>query len=89
MSDYELNRYNALGNNKDTRVKKFLDSDSEIKQNFGFATKHNSKSVDIFRFLDTLDFVLGDYFCFKSGGDGDNGEMLMSELDAYFEAVNK
>jgi hypothetical protein len=27
----------------------------------------------------------GDYFCFKSGGDGDNGEHLMYLLDIYFD----
>ncbi len=26
-----------------------------------------------------------DHFCWKTGGDGDNGEILMYQLDAYFE----
>ena len=32
-----------------------------------------------------LDFKNGDFFIFKSGGDGDNGEFLMDLLDWYFE----
>jgi len=30
-----------------------------------------------------------DYFCWKIGGDGDNGEELMYELDEYFAAKDK
>ncbi len=89
MTNCEQERYNALGVKKDERVRKFLDSNSESKRNFGFATTHNPKSVDIFKFIETLDFVLGDKFWFRSGGDGDNGEILMSELDAYFEVNNE
>ncbi len=37
-------------------------------------------------FLADIDFkVYGDYFCWKTGGDGDNGEALMYQMDAYFE----
>jgi hypothetical protein len=28
---------------------------------------------------------LYDYFCWKTGGDGDNGETLMYQMDAFFE----
>ena len=28
-------------------------------------------------------------FCFKSGGDGDNGEHLMYLLDIHFEQIDK
>jgi hypothetical protein len=36
-----------------------------------------------------LDFIfLDDYFCFKSGGDGDNGEQLMYLLDIYFDELD-
>ena len=30
-----------------------------------------------------------DFFCWKIGGDGDNGELLMYELDIYFEELNE
>lgn len=54
-------------------------------ENYGFGKKHNVKSVEIYNFISKLDFANGDAFCFKSGGDGDNGEMLMDLLDKYFE----
>lgn len=59
----------------------------EIK-NYGFAKKHNPKSVELYKFISVLDFENGDYFCFKSGGDADNGEFLMDLLDCYFGSRN-
>lgn len=54
-------------------------------ENYGIAGKrHNPKSVEIYDFISKLDFENGDYFCFKDGGDGDNGEFLMDLLDCYF-----
>ncbi len=48
---------------------------------------HHRKSVDLFKKLAVIDFNHGgDYFRWKSGGDGDNGEHLMYELDIIFEA---
>lgn len=50
-------------------------------------TEHHPKSEELFLFLSELDFnVYGDYFRWKAGGDGDNGETLMYQLDAFFEA---
>lgn len=47
---------------------------------------HLPESERIFYFLAKLDFEeAGDYFCWKYGGDGDNGEVLMNELDEYFK----
>lgn len=47
---------------------------------------HHPKSVAMFRSLQSIDFNHGDdFFCWKSGGDGDNGEHLMFEMDVYFE----
>jgi hypothetical protein len=33
----------------------------------------------------------GDYFCWKTGGggDGDNGETLMYQMDAFFEMLDR
>ena len=51
--------------------------------------EHHSESVKIVRALEEIDFKLcADYFCWKIGGDGDNGETLMYELDIYFETVD-
>ena len=47
---------------------------------------HHPKSIEIYNFIADMDFEHGgDIFCFKSGGDGDNGEALMYYLDEYFE----
>jgi hypothetical protein len=42
------------------------------------------------RFVAEHDFNdYDDYFCWKLGGDGDNGETLIYIMDAYFEMRNK
>jgi len=47
---------------------------------------HDPRSVALYRSIELIDFKEGgDYFCFKSGGDGDNGEHLMYLLDIHFE----
>lgn len=51
---------------------------------YGMAKEHNQKSKEIYDFISKLDLEHGDMFCFKSGGDGDNGECLMDLLDIYF-----
>lgn len=58
-------------------------------ENYGMAKSHNPKSLEIYKFISDLDFENGDFFWFKSGGDGDNGECLMDLLDAYFEHKNE
>jgi len=50
---------------------------------------HHPKSLDLMKHISELDFVNGDYFCFKMGGDGDNGESLMYLMDMYFELQDK
>ena len=56
-------------------------------EDLGFAKDHTPKSKEIYDFIADLDFKEGnDFFCFKSGGDGDNGELLMDYLDAYFKS---
>lgn len=50
---------------------------------------HNSKSEELYKFISKLDGKYGDFFDFKSGGDGDNGEQLMYLLDVYFEKKEK
>ena len=46
---------------------------------------HHPKSIRLMNFLKEIDFKnYGDFFCWKTGGDGDNGETLMYQLDAYF-----
>ena len=46
---------------------------------------HDSRSEALYKFIAYTDFKhCGDSFCFKSGGDGDNGETLMFILDCWF-----
>ena len=49
---------------------------------------HHPKSEELYKAIEKIDFEIGgDFFCWKSGGDGDNGEALMYELDIYFECL--
>jgi len=51
---------------------------------------HHPMSERIMRFLAEHAYKdHNDYFCWKLGGDGDNGEELMFELDTFFELLNK
>lgn len=47
---------------------------------------HHPMSVALMSFIENHDFKnYNDYFCWRSGGDGDNGEQLMFEMDPFFE----
>lgn len=47
---------------------------------------HHPKSIELMESLKKIDMEYGDdYFCWKSGGDGDNGEMLMYLLDIMYD----
>lgn len=47
---------------------------------------HHPKSIELAKAIAKIDYERNsDYFCFKFGGDGDNGEILMYILDVYFE----
>jgi hypothetical protein len=51
---------------------------------------HHPESKKLYTELADLDFRFNnDYFCWKSGGDGDNGETLMYLLDMIFERRDK
>lgn len=48
---------------------------------------HHPRSKEIYEAIAKADFeVGGDYFAFKSGGDGDNGEHLMYLLDHLIDS---
>lgn len=52
----------------------------------GWSSDHDPRSQEIYNFIAELDFkCFDDFFCWKSGGDGDNGEYLLGELDSYFK----
>ncbi len=47
---------------------------------------HHPMSVALMNFLAKHDYNdYKDYFCWKTGGDGDNGEFLMFQMDPFFE----
>jgi len=49
--------------------------------------EHHPKSVELMHLLQELDSAAyGSYFDWRIGGAGDNGETLMYQMDAYFEA---
>jgi hypothetical protein len=51
--------------------------------------EHHPLSVRLMDFLKDHDFNdYNDHFCWKTGGDGDNGETLMYQMDAYFETFD-
>ena len=50
---------------------------------------HHPMSERLVRFLAEHDLAdYADYFCWKVGGDGDNGETLMYQMDAFFEMLD-
>lgn len=50
---------------------------------------HHPKSKRLMGFLAKHDIEdWGDYFKWKIGGDGDNGETLMYQMDAFFELLD-
>lgn len=51
--------------------------------------KHHPMSERLAQFIELHDFNdYNDYFCWSIGGDGDNGETLMYEMDAFFEMLD-
>lgn len=58
----------------------------DISKRWRDGMPHHPKSVEIMSRLMEIDFELcDDHFCWKVGGDGDNGETLMYQLDIIFE----
>ena len=56
----------------------------------GFAVDdHDPRSWELYRFLSDMDYEHGDSFCFKAGGDGDNGELILAYLDEWFALAEK
>lgn len=58
----------------------------DINKRWEQGIPHHLESVRLFKRLEQIDWHhCDDYFCWKHGGDGDNGETLMYELDILFE----
>lgn len=57
-----------------------------INERWEQGVEHDPRSVELYRAIAAIDFEQNDdYFQWKAGGDGDNGEALMYLLDVYFE----
>ncbi len=70
-----------LGRKVDAIIRK-----EKTAQRWEKGTPHHPKSEALMRFLAEVDYVAyDDSFGWKLGGDGDNGESLMYELDAFFD----
>ena len=67
-------------------MKDELGVETDINKRWEDGTGHHLESLRLFKEISHIDFTLcGDYFCWKCGGDGDNGETLLYELDIVFE----
>lgn len=56
---------------------------------WGDGVDHHPMSYRLMEFLAEHDYEdYEDYFCWKMGGDGDNGEALMFQMDAFFELLD-
>lgn len=64
--------------------------ETDINKRWEEGIDHHPKSIKLMEHLMIIDFDLcNDHFCWKTGGDGDNGESLMYEMDIYFEYMDK
>lgn len=77
-------------NNKLSLLAKNNGVETDVNKRWEQGTKHHPRSLDIMDALEDIDFNLcNDHFCWKTGGDGDNGEVLMYEMDIFFETLDK
>ena len=68
------------------KFKKTPGVEYDVNKRWESGTSHHPKSLVLFKRIAEIDFLwTGDLFCWKSGGDGDNGESLMYLLDIVFE----
>ena len=80
----ELEQY--MEYKKQEIIKKYPNINLDINNRWENGIPHHKRSTELFDQIATLDFVLqDDHLCWKSGGDGDNGESLMYLLDIIFE----
>lgn len=64
--------------------------ETNITKRWEKGTPHHPEAIKVAKAIADLDWSFGsDWFCFKFGGDGDNGEHLLYLLDIYFEAKDK
>ena len=70
----------------DKNDKKDKKVETDIVKRWEQGIEHDPKSKELVKSIAYLDYKYGnDFFNFKIGGDGDNGEHLMYLLDIYYE----
>ncbi len=61
-----------------------------VDQRWERGIPHDKRSIEIYDSISKIDYEeCDDSFCFKSGGDGDNGETLMYLLDIHFARLDR
>lgn len=80
----------------DPTVKKLWDKckelgiEADIGKRWEEGIPHHKKAEDIFDMIQLSDWAFAeDYFCWKQGGDGDNGETLKFALSVLCELEDK
>lgn len=64
--------------------------EADINKRWENGIEHHPEAEKIFNLIKQADWVFGeDYFCWKNGGDGDNGETLMYSLSVLLELRDK
>lgn len=75
-----MNKHNILDQAEEFGV------ETDINKRWEEGTDHHPESIKLMDALSYIDFnCCNDYFDWNTGGDGDNGETLMYEMDIYFE----
>ena len=82
LSEVDKNSYIAAKN----KIKTFEGINYNLNDRWEKGVVHHPKTLALMKRVSELDFFFNsDYFCWKMGGDGDNGEALAFVLDLYFE----
>lgn len=64
--------------------------ETDVGKRWEKGISHHPESERLGHLIGALDWMFGnDFFGFKFGGDGDNGECLCFVLDIYFETQDK
>ncbi len=86
MINTDLLTKDELREAKEAVEEKYAGVETNITYRWQDGTPHHPGSVRLMEALGEIDFHLAyDHFCWKWGGDGDDGESLMYELDIIFE----
>lgn len=88
MNDREKALVEWIELNLDKKVGHSLEGvETDIGKRRKEDVQHHPESEKLMEALAALDFAFADdHFCWKMGGDGDNGETMMYLMDIYFDA---